>query len=164
MYSVIISLTWPGRFDWREFLRIDLIEDESQLNSSVQSRLPSSEAVHETLKPVNGSEKESYLTDGEERGSLPTPPRTKLKAQVPLDEVVHPFDEDTIRHIKKWLRIAGIYFVVNVLVTIILWPMSLYRDYIFTQSFFGGWVTMAIIWHFRRHFCCHCVPNLRRAT
>jgi hypothetical protein len=29
-----------------------------------------------------------------------------------------------------------------------LWPLPLYRDWIFTRSFFGGWVTVAIIWHF----------------
>lgn len=59
-----------------------------------------------------------------------------------------PFDEETIKYIKKWLKFASIYFVINALVTIILWAVPLYRDWIFTESFFGGWVTIAIIWHF----------------
>jgi len=147
LYSVIISLAWPSRFDWREFLRIDLIEDNSEPSSSLQSKLPSSEAVNEGLRTENGSEKGSYLASAES-GSLAISPRTQLKSQVPLDEVVHPFDEETIRHIKRWFKIASIYFVVNVLVTIVLWPLPLYRDYIFTKSFFSGWVTVAIIWHF----------------
>ncbi|KAI9705232.1 MAG: hypothetical protein M1820_005230 [Bogoriella megaspora] len=152
LYSVIISLAWPHRFDWREFLRIDLIEDNSRLNSSLQSRLASSEAVNEIAGPENGSEKGAYLTTGEKGSPTPSPPRAQLNPQVSLDEVVHPFDEETIKHIKKWFKIASIYFVVNVLVTIVLWPLPLYRDWIFTKSFFNGWVSMAIIWHFGAMF------------
>ncbi|EXJ72193.1 uncharacterized protein A1O5_04697 [Cladophialophora psammophila CBS 110553] len=157
LYSVVISLAWPSRFDWREFLRIDLIEDKSQPSSSLQSTRPSSEAVNETPKTAGcfekeAHEKEAYLTGGGEIGPLASPPRIRPNAQVPLDEVVHPFDAETIRHIKKWFKIASIFFVVNVIVTIVLWPLPLYRDWIFTKSFFGGWVTMAIIWHFGAMF------------
>jgi hypothetical protein len=166
LYSVIISLAWPSRFDWREFLRIDLIEDTSQPSSSLQSKLPSTEAVNEAPKGTTSSEKEPYLTAGEESGSPQSPspslpphlPRHKLNAKIPLDQVVHPFDEKTIRHIKKWFKIASIYFVVNVLVTIVLWPLPLYRDYIFTKSFFDGWVSMAIIWHFGAMFAVIVYP------
>jgi hypothetical protein len=147
-YSVIISLAWPSRFDWREFLRIDLIEDKSQPSSSLQSRPPSREAINEALRTGSDSEKGAYITSGDESDSLPNQPRRQLNAQVPLDEVVHPFDEELIRHIKKWFKIASIYFVVNVLITFVLWPLPLYRDWIFTKSFFSGWVTTAIIWHF----------------
>lgn len=158
LYSVVISLAWPSRFDWREFLRIDLIEDKSQPNSSLPSRLPSNEAVDETKKRADSSEKEPYLVNGEEGSPVPTPPPTISNARVPLDEVVHPFDEKTIEHIKKWFRIASTYFVVNVLVTIVLWPLPLYRDWIFTKSFFGGWITMAIIWHFAAMFAVIVYP------
>ncbi|KAL9068590.1 MAG: hypothetical protein Q9157_006463 [Trypethelium eluteriae] len=158
VYSVIISLVWPSRFDWRELLRIDLIEDESQSNSSLQSKAPSSEAISETLRTGNVSEKEAYLTSGEKSSPTPSPPRTQSNAQIPLDDVVHPFDEETIRHIKKWFKIACIYFVVNVLITIVLWPLPLYRDWIFTKSFFGGWITMAIIWHFAAIFAVIVYP------
>lgn len=148
LYSVIISLLWPNRFDWREFLRIDLIEDKSRTSSALQSNLPSSEAVNESTRSEKvTAEKPAYpLSDAE---SSPTStPSTQPRDQVPLDDVVHPFDAETILHIKRWFKIASIYFVVNVLVTIVLWPLPLYRDWIFTESFFGGWVTMAIIWHF----------------
>jgi hypothetical protein len=144
LYSVIISLAWPSKFDWREFLRIDLIEDKSQPGSSLQSTLPSSEAVNQISSSGNDYEKEAYPTSREKS----SPPRAQLNAQVPLDEVVHPFDEPTLRHIKKWFKFASIYFVVNFLVTIVLWPLPLYRDWIFTKTFFNGWITMAIIWHF----------------
>jgi hypothetical protein len=150
LYSVIISLAWPSQFDWREFLRIDLIEDESQPNKSLQSKLPSTEAVNATPKPDDTPEKGAVFNAGADSGPTPSPspPFTPHNARVPLDEVVHPFDQQTIRHIKKWFKIASIYFVINVLVTIVLWPLPLYRDWIFTKSFFSGWVSMAIVWHF----------------
>ncbi|KAL9617806.1 MAG: hypothetical protein Q9160_007411 [Pyrenula sp. 1 TL-2023] len=148
LYSVIISLIWPSRFDWREFLRIDLIEDNSQPSSSMQSKVASKEAVNETRRPVDNSDKETYLTKRDKSNSSPSSPPPELKADAALDNVVHPFDDETIRHIKRWLKLAVAYFVVNVLVTIVLWPMPLYRDWIFTRTFFGGWITMAIVWHF----------------
>jgi len=89
----------------------------------------------------------SLIASRRETGSLASQPRQR-NAQIPIEQVVHPFDEETLKHIRKWFKIAAIYFVINVLVTIVLWPIPLYRDYIFTKTFFSGWVTMAIIWHF----------------
>lgn len=157
LYSVIISLLWPSRFDWREFLRIDLIEDASQPSSSLQSKQPSSEDLHGTAKEGNRDVKAVYLSSGESRNEKTSYatraekdmlPSTKIIGKIPLDDVVHPFDEATLKHIKRWLRLASIYFVVNILVTCVLWPMPLYRDYIFSKSFWSGWITVAIIWHF----------------
>ncbi|KUJ10006.1 urea active transporter-like protein [Mollisia scopiformis] len=133
LYSVIISLVWPSQFDWRD---------------SLQSGLPSSEAVNEKIRTEGNAEKGTYFTTGEDSSPLPHPSQIQQNSQPPLDEVVHPFDEQTLMHIRKWFKIASSYFVLNVLVTIVLWPLPLYRDWIFTKSFFGGWVTMAIIWHF----------------
>lgn len=73
IYSVIISLIWPGRFDWREFLRIDLIEDESQSNSSTTSGLPSAEAVYETAKTTEKTKMEAYSTIYKEAGPQSIP-------------------------------------------------------------------------------------------
>lgn len=154
IYSVVISLIWPSQFDWREFLRIDLIEDISQPSSSI----PSSEAVNETIRRRNVSEKGDYITSGVENGGTPSPPRALQNSKIPIEDVVHPFDEETLRHIRKWFRIASIYFVINVLVTIVLWPLPLYRDWIFTKGFFKGWITMAIIWHFAAMFAVIVYP------
>ncbi|OQO15344.1 hypothetical protein B0A48_00727 [Cryoendolithus antarcticus] len=97
-------------------------------------------------------------TDSEKKQALSTHSPAELPvfdaiaqhnaAAVSLDQVVHPFDEQTNRTIKWWLKFASIYFVINVLVTIVLWLLPLYRDWIATKSFFGGWVSVAIIWHF----------------
>jgi hypothetical protein len=110
----------------------------------------SAEAVNITgVKSSSENEKANHSAgDEKSRASSPTPGHHKPQTQISLDDVVHPFDAETIRHIKRWLRIAIIFFIVNVVVTCILWPLPLYRNYIFTKTFFGGWVTMALIWHF----------------
>ena len=140
-------MIWPSKFDWREFLRIDLIEDHSQQSSSLPSGQTSDEAVDQTNKTID-AEKETYIISGQRSSQVPDPAIAKSNSKVSLDDIVHPFDPETLKHIRKWFKIASVYFVVNVLVTIVLWPLPLYRDYIFTVSFFDGWVTMAIIWHF----------------
>lgn len=165
LFSVIISLLKPEKFDWREFLRIDLIEDESaSSNSSSPSSLSDKDISEKhTSDPARASNPEPILPSisAEEKGRHPSVSKHSPhihNSQVPLDEVVHPFDEETLRHVRRWFKIASIYFVVNVLATIVLWPMPLYRDYIFTRTFFDGWVSMAIIWHFAAMFAVIVYP------
>ncbi|KAF2998624.1 hypothetical protein E8E13_007218 [Curvularia kusanoi] len=150
IYSVAISLlVKPSKFDWREFLRIDLIEDKTRSgNTTPPESISGSDVTPDETKGAAVNEK------GEHR----TPIHHVSNAQAPLDEVVHPFDEDTLRHIRRWLKIASVYFVVNVLTTIVLWPMPLYRNYIFTRTFFDGWVSVAIIWHFAAMFAVIVYP------
>lgn len=138
LFSVVISLLKPSKFDWREFLRIDLIEDKT---GSGESTPPESLSGNEILNEAKG-------TAANGKGEHRTPIHHISNAQTPLEEVVHPFDEETLRHVRRWFKIASVYFVINVLTTIVLWPMPLYRDYIFTRSFFDGWISVAIIWHF----------------
>jgi hypothetical protein len=147
-YSVVISLLWPSRFDWREFLRIDLIEDESSATSSVTSKSSSSEAVSsdiEGIKKESYNEKRIAAASAAHQGSGLALVQHKAQSKIPIEEVVHPFDAETIKHIKKWLKISMYYFVVNFVVTCILWPLPLYQNYIFTKSFFDGWVVMALM-------------------
>lgn len=145
--SITISLVWPQRFDWREFLRIDLIEDKSPPSTTTPSVQNSSLAVDEHL----GSEDKNKQPEIE-IGAVPQPiPPQMMRSElnnIPLDQVVHPFDEQTMRHVKKWLKIATVFLIVNWTVTILLWPLPLHRNYIFTKSFFSGWVAVSLIWQF----------------
>ena len=152
LFSVIISLTIkPQVFDWRVFLKIDLIEDKSRGNSGLPSS--ASSQVNPVTEKSDGSDVDVESKHPHHLTSTTGPPSPASNPDVlisddDLDSVVHPFSEETISHIYKWLRFASVFFVLNVLCTIVLWPLPLYRDYIFSKAFFGGWVTMAIIWHF----------------
>jgi hypothetical protein len=145
VFSVAISLAKPSRFDWRIFLKLDLItEKDDSLPPSTPASITD---VVPTETDISANEKRpENITNNQRKFLTPATPTADNSSQ--LDNVVHPMSPETLRHVRKWLRIASIFFVVNVVVTLILWPLPLYRDYIFTRTFFGGWVTMAIIWHF----------------
>ncbi|TVY57611.1 putative urea active transporter 1 [Lachnellula cervina] len=67
-----------------------------------------------------------------------------------LESVVHPFPPAEINRLKRAAGIASIFSVVIGLLTWVVWPLPLYRDYIFTKPFFMGWTVVSEIWLF---FC-----------
>lgn len=151
LYSVAISLCRPSRFDWREFLRVELADEAMLHREDGAGELVSpSSSSDDEKKGVGGSPPPgttsaalgSKPVKGAPRGGVRTP------SVLSLDDVQHPFDEKTLQSLHSWLRIAWIFWVVIVLITFVVWPMPLYRDYIFTKSFFSGWTTVAIIWQF----------------
>ncbi|KAJ5414289.1 hypothetical protein N7509_000916 [Penicillium cosmopolitanum] len=162
LYSVLLSLYKPYTFDWRVFLRIEL-QDEAKLHADSDSATPNDSGDENTetskgneiTKPVGNTPTEKPINNNDpervggidEKAPLKTPPSLAVEQQS-LDDIQHPFDEATIKELYRWLKIAIVFFVVIVLVTIVAWPLPLYRDYIFTKSFFSGWVTVAIIWQF----------------
>jgi hypothetical protein len=162
LYSVVISLYKPYKFDWREFLRIE-IADEAQLHADSDiSTLNESSDDEKSRGRKDVSAAVSAVPDGPDSAltgasDIEQPRSEKIPVQTQaspsrstsdLDDVQHPFDEQTLKELHRWLKIACIMFVVIVLVTIVAWPLPLYRDYIFTKSFFSGWTTVAIIWQF----------------
>ncbi|KAI2926489.1 hypothetical protein CBS147320_5913 [Aspergillus niger] len=136
LYSVVISLYRPYTFDWREFLRIELADEAPTRATPAATQETKVEGVY-------------ISTD-----ASPTSTPSRLS----LDDVRHPFTEDTLRKLHRWSWIAWAMFVVLVLITFVLWPMPLYRDYIFTKSFFSGWTTVAIIWQFCAFFAVVVYP------
>lgn len=171
IFSVAISLAKPSRFDWRAFLKLNLIEEtntgvnsiastpESKLDlsgaptqdDSVAERFPAENHIRASTSgstTPDASVAEKNPADVCNQSKTPSN-ETSIASSTPndLENVVHPMPPETLRHIRKWLKIASVFFVVNVVTTLLLWPLPLYRDWIFTRSFFGGWVTMAILWH-----------------
>jgi hypothetical protein len=164
LYSVVISLYKPYKFDWREFLRIELA-DEAQLHASDTPSLASTETKNqqgtETPKPdtteSNADPERTAAQANEKSVSVSTRLRTS-PTQLSLDDIRHPFSEETLKELNRWMKIAWAIFVVLVLVTFVLWPMPLYRDYIFTKSFFSGWVSVSIVWQFFAFFAVVIYP------
>lgn len=148
LLSIIISLVWPKQFDWREFLKIDLIVDQAPESLTAKSSRENVEPLAHAEPGVHDQTKQPEVELGTLPQRIPAQMVRPELRDIPLDQVVHPYDEETMRHVKKWLKIATFFLIVNWTVTILLWPMPLHRDYIFTKSFFGGWVTVSIIWLF----------------
>ncbi|KAL4920792.1 Sodium:solute symporter family-domain-containing protein [Aspergillus aurantiobrunneus] len=159
IYSVLISLYKPYKFDWRIFLRIELA-DEAQLQGDNQTTV-----TEPTEKPGTQTPKLSTTTaaDPEHTGAHDKPmvvatTSPKSPSQLSLDDIRHPFSEETLKELNRWMKIAWAVFVVLVLVTFVAWPMPLYRDYVFTKPFFSGWVTVAIVWQFFAFFAVVMYP------
>ena len=136
LYSIVISKCYkPYTFDWREFLRIELVGEEY-----AQSSPPSTLPTTETEEPKSDT-------------TAKQPTETETQVIVPatgshLDAIRSPFSPQTLRYLHHWYKIAWITFVVLVLLTFVVWPMPLYRNWVFNKSFFTGWVIVAMIWQF----------------
>lgn len=160
LYSVLISLYHPYEFDWRIFLRIELADEKQLTESSDQANDKTIQSKEPDVHDSEPSDTEG--THIQPRGSTPdllgekhvqtSSVPTSSPETTSLDAIQHPFDAQTLRKLHWWHRVAWIWFVFIVLVTFVLWPMPLYRDYIFTKSFFSGWVTVAIFWQFLAFF------------
>jgi len=151
LFSVIISLAKPSKFDWRVFLKIHLIEDTSAAVSTASSQFPSTLTIGARPEKEAGVVDEKQLEQQTANVNAPTPSGMSSpirQDKEDLDGIEHPFSPETLRDVKRWGVFATVYLIVNILVTIVLWPLSLYRDYVFTKSFFDGWVSMALVWQF----------------
>ncbi|KAK7962922.1 Sodium:solute symporter family-domain-containing protein [Apiospora aurea] len=179
IYSVVISLSYrPCKFDWREFLQIELAEEAQihpastspeigqdsteeegsvavPLKSEIADDTPTSCPQEKTENNVEKNAGETTSIDlggSADKKEGTTSPRTYYSSKQPrkisIDDVQHPFDAETLASLHRWHRIAWVMWAAIVLVTFILWPMPLYRDYIFSRSFFSGWVSVAIVWQF----------------
>ena len=164
LYSVAISLWRPYKFDWREFLRFELADEailhrEDVAEVSAPSSSDDEKKVQDDAVPADDADTaKSHGTPAEADGAQDkartsgrvknTQGKVSSPSVLSLDDVQHPFDEKTLQSLRRWLRVAWIFWVVIVLITFVAWPMPLYRDYIFTKSFFSGWTTVAIFWQF----------------
>ena len=144
LYSIIISYLKPEHFDWREFLRIDLVRDESTFSSSDASSPDDSVIALSTGQDAKRLEKKIEAPTVTESHPQQNDPGSATL----LNDLVHPLDEESLRQLRRWYRIARVFLIFIIAITFVVWPMPLYRDYIFTRSFFSGWVTVAIFWQF----------------
>ena len=144
LYSIIISYLKPEHFEWREFLRIDLVRDASTLSSSDAS------SPDDSVIALSTGQDEKRLEKKNEAPAITEthPQRVIPGSTTPLNDLVHPLDGESLRQLRRWYRIAWLFLIFIIAITFVVWPMPLYRDYIFTRSFFSGWVTVAIFWQF----------------
>lgn len=176
LYSVVISLYKPDKFDWRRFLLIELAEapkvdeietsspssdDEKDTKTNIQTKDSQANSLvvsDATSDNISASDPEKTKTiDIGEKSTARVSTSSDVSA-LDLDNVQHPFSEETLQELRRWYRIAWIFFVAVVLITFVAWPMPLYRNYIFTKSFFSGWTTVAIIWQFFAFFAVVIYP------
>jgi Na+/proline symporter len=151
VYSVVISYIKPETFDWREFLRIDSLKDYDSPSDTDTVASPG------IVTPVLGAS-----SSDEEKAAYKSPVAITTQQpsirDLPADELQHPFDSETISQLRTWLKIAWGFLIFIMAITLFLWPVPLYRDYIFTKSFYSGWIVVAIFWQFLAFFAVVVYP------
>lgn len=147
LYSLIISAIDREVFDWREFLRIDLVQDKTPLSTTNPSATGSIEDISPVGLASSSDDEHSAEKGGEKIVSTTVIAERTPASLVSLDDLTHPFARD-LPYLKRWLHIAVGFLVFIIALTFVAWPLPLYRDYIFTKSFFSAWVAVAIFWQF----------------
>ncbi|CAK7897362.1 urea active transporter [[Candida] anglica] len=127
--SVLISLTInPSKFDWAKFKETDiLVVDEDEVNPEI--------------------------SDGSS-SDLDTPPIEKLEGNTKVIDVdesdsekqVSEDDKENDRIFSLYYKLAYGSTIGSLLLTWVAWPMPLYRDWIFSKTFFIGWTGMSVFW------------------
>ncbi|KAI9730978.1 MAG: hypothetical protein M1834_005439 [Cirrosporium novae-zelandiae] len=132
IYSILITYIKPQNFDWRIFLLLNQVKDSdaSGENSNANSSKNSSPS------PSTGHTRTAKIAD-----TITTPD---------LSQTQHPYPPQELHRMHRAAQIASIFSIVIGLVTWVVWPLPLYRDYIFNRPFFLAWTTVSEIWLF---FC-----------
>ncbi|KAH9995873.1 Sodium:solute symporter family-domain-containing protein [Xylariaceae sp. FL0662B] len=163
--SVFLSYVGPKEvFDWRDFLNIGLVGDDGDGEKTAQSDIhprPSTAPKAESHIGVKGTSNDIRPTAGQDISAeaiAQAPEIVKAassSSSLPMSDCsaderarVHPYDAKTLAYLHRWYKIAWVLLLLFVTTTFVAWPLPLYRDYIFTKSFFGGWVSVSIVWQF----------------
>ncbi|ODV74558.1 sodium:solute symporter family protein CYBJADRAFT_177232 [Cyberlindnera jadinii NRRL Y-1542] len=140
--TFLITIVKPERFDWNVLQKARLVDDEPETNDS--SDLNSS--IPEPIEHQASIKEKDNTTDTVEH----QPEREIYRNGLTKEEYNKKAD--------KYIKWAWIYAIVNILVTQVLWPLPLYRDYIFNKPFFEGWVTFALMTTYMTFIACGLFP------
>ncbi|CAX45636.1 urea transporter, putative [Candida dubliniensis CD36] len=126
--SIIISFIKPEKFDWNKLKQVNLIVDGDS-SSEV-------DIVGDT--PITPKEKQDGVDVNFESDEASSLEQQQQQQKSP--------SQLTDREIDFWIKISTGSVVFILLVTWVIWPMSVYRDWVFTGAYFKGYVTVALIW------------------
>ncbi|SPC62418.1 probable DUR3 - Urea permease [Ustilago sp. UG-2017b] len=127
--SMLSVLFFPRDFAWSRIPEILEQQHKEQVERGAKQHLPGAAG---DSSPNGDSEKARSITSSPD-------PRKQL-------EIIENDPSYNPARLDRFFRIAvASSFTIFVVITII-WPFTLYRDYIFTKSFFEGWVVVSFVW------------------
>lgn len=118
--SLVISLIKPDNYDWNE------LKEQSQLIETDSEE----DADEVEIEEFTDSKKPSHL-------------------QVKLEHDTELLEQDIIKNdrlISLYIKIAWGSAIFVLLLTWVVWPLPLYRDYIWSLAFFKGYTVVGLIW------------------
>ena len=131
--SIIISLIKPEKFEWAQLKEVDLtvnvdniyeVQNESQETKSVEFN-PTTEDKKDEVDVITDLEQSSASLES-----------SKISNENQITE----------KELDFWIKFATGAVIFILLITWVIWPMSLYRNWIFTAAYFKGYVTFSMIW------------------
>ncbi|EGW32585.1 urea transport protein [Spathaspora passalidarum NRRL Y-27907] len=127
--SIILSFTIkPHKFDWSVLQEADLLVKEEDEDSSETA------TAIESLSNEKNSDIKSddvVVTEQDQEKQQPV-----IAGPEPLSP----------KELNFYIKLATGAAVFILLVTWVLWPLPLYREWIFSRSYFKGYVTVGLIW------------------
>ncbi|CUM65890.1 uncharacterized protein PRCAT00003540001 [Priceomyces carsonii] len=127
--SVVISLLKPSKFDWGK------LNAESQLIVDEKSLEISSEIVEAASKEkVFDEEKGEAVDESREIDNLLYEGRGIT------------YTQEEVRLIDLYRKIVLGASIFVLIITWVVWPLPLYRDWIWSIEYFRGWTVMGLVW------------------
>lgn len=152
LLSIIISLAIkPYKYDWNHFREAQLTVQNDQSNNSSDNEI---EISNTNVNSINNNNKDndsatiesspqssSNSVDAEKNDFTVNEANKSNQDSESLGAI-----EDEDRLLERYRKIAIGAFFFTLIVTWVLWPLSLYRDWIWTRAYFKGYITVGLIW------------------
>lgn len=134
--SIIVSLTIrPYNFDWKELRRAELIVSAEDRIANHRIEV-GSEKLNEDKE---GIEKQNQITNVRNRD-------TETDSDNIVFTEVLEVEEQKRRLLSTYLKLAYGAFIFTLLITWVIWPLPLYRDWTWSRAYFKGYITVSLIW------------------
>jgi len=117
IYTVVITYIKPDDFDWRIFLLLHAVDEKDS-----ETPTPAVEGQNIAIPS-----KEAYIIQPHHHHGM-------ISEDHNLDHVQHPLSPEEIKKLKRAGTIAAIFSIVILLLTWVVWPLPLYRNYIFNKA------------------------------
>lgn len=135
LLSIIISTTIkPKRFDWDTLREAQLIVSKKETEDSL--------TIVET-DAKNGSNSPYFV-----KSESNDPPNHDIESDG-SDLYSNKLPENNEKNRKLlsfYLKVAYGAFIFALLITWVVWPLPLYRDWIWSKTYFQGYITVSLIW------------------
>lgn len=145
--TVVITLIKPDNFDWSKFSEVQIIFDdksEGSAQAAQDERNIAGDGYDQSSKKGASVENVQARLEGSDDESSDID-RSKTVSHDLADEQVSYNRE---KKLVLYRKIAYGSAIVVFLVTWVLFPLPLYRDWIWNRSFFKGWVVVSLFWNY----------------
>lgn len=135
--SILISLSVkPYSFDWSKLREVEIIVTET---NDISSNFSNDRAYDNSNTEKESIEKRNQITNTKEQSSDTDSNNLEFKEDLEDEELKR-------RLLNTYLKLGYGAFVFALLITWVLWPLPLYRDWIWSKEYFKGYITVSLIW------------------